>query len=59
LIAENGYSLVKINNAAYKPFKLALWELARKVITSQISLMENDYTGINLLCSNFPDVALK
>ena len=24
LIAENGYSLVKINNAAYKPFKLAL-----------------------------------
>jgi len=59
LIAENGYSLVKINNATYKPFKLALWELVRKVITSQISLMENDYTGINLLCSNFPGVALK
>jgi hypothetical protein len=25
LIVENGYSLVKINNAAYKPLKLALW----------------------------------
>ncbi len=29
LIEENGYSLVKINNAVSKPFKLALWELAR------------------------------
>ena len=27
LIKENGYSLVKINNAAYKPFKLALGSL--------------------------------
>jgi len=36
LIAGNGYSLSKINNAAYKPFKLALWELVRKVITLQI-----------------------
>ncbi|AAZ26860.1 hypothetical protein CPS_1051 [Colwellia psychrerythraea 34H] len=27
MIEENGYSLVKINNAACKPFKLALWEL--------------------------------
>jgi len=35
LIEENGYSLVKINNAACKPFKLALWELSSKLITSQ------------------------
>ena len=42
LIAENGYSLVKINNAAYKPFKLAPWELVRKVIISQIFSLEND-----------------
>jgi hypothetical protein len=35
LIEENGYSLVKINNAACKPFKLALWELVSKLITSQ------------------------
>ena len=28
LIAENGYSLVKINNAACKPFKLALGSLS-------------------------------
>jgi len=30
LIKENGCSLVKINNAAYKPFKLALRGLLRK-----------------------------
>ena len=35
LIEENGCSLVKINNVAYKPFKLALWELISKLITSQ------------------------
>jgi len=35
LIEENGYSLVKINNTAYKPFKLALRELSSKLITSQ------------------------
>jgi len=51
LIEENGYSgeyapafsnklhpcsaLVKINNAAYKPFKLALGEFRSKLITSQ------------------------
>jgi len=35
LIEENGYSLVKINNAAYKPFKLALGEFHSKLITSQ------------------------
>ncbi|WP_019027637.1 hypothetical protein [Colwellia piezophila] len=35
MIAENGYSLVKINNAAYKPFKLALWELNINLITAQ------------------------
>jgi len=35
LIEENGYSLVKSNNAAYKPFKLALRELISKLITSQ------------------------
>ncbi|WP_448212265.1 hypothetical protein [Colwellia sp. MEBiC06753] len=58
LIAGNGYSLIKISNAGYKPFKLALRQLFRKVITLQIVLMENDYTGNNLLCSNFPDVAL-
>jgi len=29
LIVENGYSLVKINKAAYEPFKLALWELVK------------------------------
>ncbi len=58
MIAANGYSLSKISNAAYKPFKLALWELVKKVITLQIALMENDYTCINLLCSNFPDTAL-
>ncbi len=34
LIEENGYSLVKINNAVCKPFKLALWELARCPLTS-------------------------
>jgi len=34
LIEENGYSLVKINNAAYKPFKLALRELARCALIS-------------------------
>jgi hypothetical protein len=35
LIDENGYFLVKINNAAYKPFKLALREFRSKLITSQ------------------------
>jgi hypothetical protein len=30
LIEENGCSLVEINNAAYKPFKLALWGVLRK-----------------------------
>jgi len=51
LIEDNGYSgecapafsnklhpcsvLVKINNAAYKPFKLALREFRSKLITSQ------------------------
>jgi hypothetical protein len=50
LIEENGYSgeyapafsnklhpcsvLVKINNAVYKPFKLALWELVLCPLTS-------------------------
>ena len=35
MIEENGYSLVKINNAACKPFKLALRELSSNLITSQ------------------------
>jgi len=35
LIEENGYSLVKINNAAYRPFRLALWELSSDMITAQ------------------------
>jgi hypothetical protein len=35
LIEENDDSLAKINNAAYKPFKLALRELIIKLITSQ------------------------
>jgi hypothetical protein len=35
LIEENGYSLVKINNAAYKSFKLALRELSSDSITAQ------------------------
>ena len=35
LIAENGCSLVKINNAAYKLFKLALWELTRAATIAQ------------------------
>jgi hypothetical protein len=30
LIEENGYSIVKINNAAYTPFKLALGSLSGK-----------------------------
>jgi len=30
LVAENGYSLIKINNAAYKPFKLTLGSLSVK-----------------------------
>jgi len=34
LIEENGYSLLKINNAAYMPFKLALWEFASDSITA-------------------------
>ena len=38
LIAENGYPLFcmesKINNAAYEPFKLALWERVSVAITS-------------------------
>jgi len=35
LIEENGYSLLKIYNAAYKLFKLALRELSSKLIASQ------------------------
>ncbi|WP_448246286.1 hypothetical protein [Thalassotalea agariperforans] len=35
MIEENGYSLVKINNAAYKPLKLALWERMGSMITAQ------------------------
>jgi len=35
LIVDNGYSLVKINNDAYKPLKLALWEHMDTMITSQ------------------------
>jgi len=34
LIEDNGYSIIKINNAAYKTFKLALWELSRYPLTS-------------------------
>jgi len=34
LIEGYGYSLVKINNAACKPFKIALLELARCPLTS-------------------------
>ena len=34
LIEENGNSLFKNNNAACKYFKLALWELARRTLTS-------------------------
>ncbi|AAZ25248.1 hypothetical protein CPS_3691 [Colwellia psychrerythraea 34H] len=34
MIEENGYSLVKVNNAAYKPFKLALWEFVQCLLTS-------------------------
>jgi len=34
LIEDNGYSLIKINNAACKSFKLVLWELARYPLTS-------------------------
>jgi len=51
-------NLVNIYNAAYEPVKLALWALVRKVITLHIDLIENNYTYINLLCSNFPDEAL-
>jgi len=29
LIEENGYSLIKINNTACKPFKLALGSLSK------------------------------
>ena len=38
LITGNGYSLIKINNAAYKPVKLGLWELRNNMITAQNSL---------------------
>ncbi|MEY8199927.1 MAG: hypothetical protein RPS47_11855, partial [Colwellia sp.] len=54
LIDYNGYSgeyapafskklhpcsvLIKINNAAYKPFKLALWEFVINLITAHNSL---------------------
>jgi len=34
LVEDNGYSLVKINNAASEPFKLALWELIQCPLTS-------------------------
>jgi hypothetical protein len=34
LIEENGYSLVKINNAAYEAFKFALWELVSDAIVA-------------------------
>ena len=35
LIEENGYSLVKINNEACEPLKLALWERMNNMITAQ------------------------
>ncbi|KGK00569.1 hypothetical protein ND16A_3329 [Thalassotalea sp. ND16A] len=35
LIAKKGCSLIKINNAVDKPFKLALRELERDEITAQ------------------------
>jgi len=35
LIADNGYSLIKNNNAACKAFKLALRELSSDSITAQ------------------------
>ncbi|MFT6530053.1 MAG: hypothetical protein ACJAZB_001708 [Psychrosphaera sp.] len=35
MIEENGYSLFKINNEVYKPFKLALRELGRGAIIAQ------------------------
>jgi len=34
LIEENGYSLVEIKNAAYKPLKLALRERMGTMITA-------------------------
>jgi hypothetical protein len=34
LIVDNGFSLIKINNAACKPFKLALQELSSDSITA-------------------------
>jgi len=44
LIEENGYSLVKINNAASKPFKLALRELISKLKKSQKNGILTDYS---------------
>jgi hypothetical protein len=35
LIEENGYSLIEINNAGCKPFKLALREFISDSITAQ------------------------
>jgi len=59
LIEENGCSLVKINNAAYKPFKLALRGLMRKACSSlHLFLREQPLIQRCVLIMNF-SVVLK
>lgn len=35
LIEDNNYSIVKINNVAYKPYKFTLWEFINVKIIAQ------------------------
>jgi hypothetical protein len=57
LIEENGYSLVKINNAAYTPFKLAFGACQESNNFTNFFDIEY-YIRTNFACSNFPDIAL-
>jgi len=58
VIEGNGYSLIKINNEAYNPFKLALREFISELITAQNLLNIEQLYVNNFYCSKFANVTL-
>ena len=59
MIEENGYSLVKINNADYKPLKIVLRECMSTMITTQHLIdIERNYIYTTFICSNVAHIIL-
>ncbi|TWX72651.1 hypothetical protein ESZ39_07715 [Colwellia sp. C1TZA3] len=52
MIEENSCSIFKINNAAYKPFKLALWELSNNQVHAA-KCMKHSITMLNTKLINY------